>query len=135
MMELGNLAMLYRQQLSGKELLALTVTWADICNELTDDDFSAACKAHMVRAKFFPCPADILELHEARKTRVTLQNAEEDLALTPEQEIQREINAKMLLKSLRNPACKQFFELKSWGDKYQFAKNILGDKCPTAAIQ
>ncbi|WP_297892444.1 hypothetical protein [uncultured Desulfovibrio sp.] len=63
--ELGRMAIAYRQPIDGKDEFPLLVeTWADLCGGIPDEDFTAACKLHMCRSKFFPCPADVIAAHE-----------------------------------------------------------------------
>lgn len=63
--ELGRMAIAYRQPIDGKDEFPLLVeTWADLCGGIPDEDFTAACKLHMRRSKFFPCPADVIAAHE-----------------------------------------------------------------------
>lgn len=55
------MAIAYRQPIDGQNEFPLLVqTWTDLCGDISDADFSAACMLHMSRSKFFPCPADII---------------------------------------------------------------------------
>lgn len=55
------MAVLYRHPLDAKDELPLLVeNWTDLCADISDADFAAACKLHLQRSKFFPCPADII---------------------------------------------------------------------------
>lgn len=67
--ELGRMAMLYRQPLDkAQELPAMVLSWAELCRDLTNDEFIAAVKAHLRESKFFPCPADIVGQAERIRT-------------------------------------------------------------------
>ena len=66
--ELGRMAIAYRQPIDGQNEFPLLVqTWTDLCGDISDAEFSAACMLHMSRSKFFPCPADIISVYEASR--------------------------------------------------------------------
>ena len=63
--ELGRMAIAYRQPMDGKDEFPLLVeTWADLCGDISDENFTAACRLHLARSKFFPCPAEIITAAE-----------------------------------------------------------------------
>ena len=67
-LELGKMAVLYRHPLEAKDELPLLVeNWTDLCAGISDADFAAACKLHLQRSKFFPCPADIISVYESSR--------------------------------------------------------------------
>ena len=62
------MAIAYRQPIDGQNEFPLLVqTWTDLCGDISDAEFSAACMLHMSRSKFFPCPADIISVYEASR--------------------------------------------------------------------
>ena len=70
--ELARMAVTYRHPLDADELRALVSTWDELCSDLSDAEFIAACKAHMRKSSFFPCPANVLREHAERPVRTAL---------------------------------------------------------------
>lgn len=66
------MAVAYRHPLDADELRALVSTWDELCNDISDAEFIAACKAHMRKSPFFPCPANVLREHAERPVKTTL---------------------------------------------------------------
>lgn len=66
------MAVVYQQALGADELRALVGTWAELCTDISDAEFIAACMAHMRKSRFFPCPADILREFAERPVKVAL---------------------------------------------------------------
>jgi hypothetical protein len=127
--ELGKMALLYRQQMSPEELRLLVESWEEICRDLPDGDFIDACKAHLRESKFFPCPADIVRAYEDSVSRY------QPLEIPPitgsaEEEHRAEVCARMCVLGLDNPAIRKFFKIAGWKDRLVFARLILGDKYP-----
>ena len=59
------MAVAYRQPMDGRDEFPLLIdTWAEVCGGIRDEDFSSACRLHLSRSRFFPCPADILSAAE-----------------------------------------------------------------------
>ena len=62
------MAIAYRHPIDGQNEFPLLVqTWTDLCGDISDAEFSAACMLHMSRSKFFPCPAAIISIYEASR--------------------------------------------------------------------
>ena len=72
--ELARMAMLYRHPLDVEnELRHMVAAWDELCSNITDEDFAAACRLHLSRSRYFPCPADIIAASgECRPVRNTL---------------------------------------------------------------
>lgn len=67
-LELSTMAVLYRHPLDAEyELPLLVEKWTDLCADIPDEDFSAACKLYQQKEKFFPCPASIISVYEASR--------------------------------------------------------------------
>ena len=66
------MAVAYRHPLGADELKALVDTWAELCSDISDAEFKAACMAHMSKSRFFPCPADVLREYAERPVRNAL---------------------------------------------------------------
>ena len=67
-LELSTMAVLYRHPLDAEyELPLLVEKWTDLCADIPDEDFSAACKLYQQKEKFFPCPANIISVYEASR--------------------------------------------------------------------
>lgn len=128
--ELARMSMLYRQQMSHEELQAIALAWAELCHDLTDDAFIAACKAHLRESKFFPCPADILKAHEDALPNYPGPTALPEITNSPEEQHRSAINAAMCFMSLHNPEARQFFTLPDWDAKDAFARRMLGARYP-----
>ena len=130
-LELGKMALLYRQQMSPQELQVLAPSWAELCLDLSDNDFIAACKAHLRSSKFFPCPADILTAAESLwSTQPALEALPPAVDNDPDEHRRSAISSSMIIQAMRNPEAKQFFEMDNWQDKDALARKILGDKYP-----
>lgn len=62
------MAIAYRHPIDGENEFPLLVeTWTVLCSDISDDDFTAACTWYMRRENFFPCPANIINAHEASR--------------------------------------------------------------------
>jgi len=66
------MAVVYQQALGADELRALVGTWAELCTDISDAEFIAACMSHMRKSRFFPCPADVLREYAERPVRNAL---------------------------------------------------------------
>lgn len=116
--------------MSHEELQAIALAWAELCHDLTDDAFIAACKAHLRESKFFPCPADILKAYEDALPLYPHMPALPEHTSSPEEQHRSAINAAMCLLSLNNPEARKFFSMTDWEDKGALARRVLGAKYP-----
>ena len=66
------MAVVYQQALGADELRALVGTWFELCTDINDAEFIAACMAHMRKSRFFPCPADVLREYAERPVKNAL---------------------------------------------------------------
>lgn len=79
------MAILYQHPLDVKdELPQMVAAWNELCRDIPDEDFIAACKRHLRRSRFFPCPADIIAAaEECRPVRAVWSPPEPPERKTP----------------------------------------------------
>ena len=129
--ELARMAMLYRHPLdTEKELPQMVMAWSELCHDITDEQFIAACKAHLRESKFFPCPADILKAHEDFVPLYAPMTALPEVTHSPEEQHRSAVNAAMCFMGLNNPEARKFFSMPDWEAKDAFARQVLGEKYP-----
>ena len=129
--ELARMSVVYRQPLSETELEALTYTWADLVDDISDEDFIAACKAHLRTSRFFPCPADIRSAHEALTAYAFSCPALPEMCPDQEsEELHNAVSAAMCRLAMHDDLAKEFFQLTDWVDKEAFARKMLGKGFP-----
>lgn len=124
------MVILYRQQISANELQVLAEAWAELCSGLTDDEFSAAVRVHCRESKFFPCPAEILQIHEDSYCPRPALAALTETTSSQEEAHRSAVSASMCLLAIDAPEAKEFFRLTDWAEKDTFARRLLGEKYP-----
>ena len=126
------MAVVYRQQVSQDELQVLAMAWIELCEKLTDEQFIAACKAHMRESRFFPCPADILTAHEEAPPPPLPAFELPKHTSSPEERHRSNVTAAMVFAHVvhRNERVRGFFDLDTWEKKDAFARDVLGDEYP-----
>lgn len=109
------------------------MSWAELCRDLNDNEFIAACKEWLRQSRFFPAPADILATHKKRPVDYSAPGP----ALPPgyDKPLDRRrnaISAAMFRKSLAgNQEARRFFHLGSnWAQKEPLAHEVLGNQHP-----
>jgi hypothetical protein len=115
--------------MSPEELRLMVESWEEVCRDIPDAGFVAACKVHLREGRFFPCPADIVKAYEDSVPRY--QPFEIPAVTSSEEEEHRaDVSAKMCALGLENPEVSEFFRFSDWKVRLAFARRVLGRKYP-----
>lgn len=109
----------------------MVLAWAELCRDLTDEQFIEACKAHLRESRYFPCPADILKAHADMPPQRSEILAIPEQTQSPEEYHRGAVSSAMILAVMqKHPQAKDFFAAENWSDKERIARGVLGARYP-----